>query len=366
MTKLEYELEQRNLPQLLIKDDGSKVTDIVTWEERKTEIKELLMSTCYGYPVRFPVTTNGTVLKSDNAALGGKARYMEVYLHIKSAYNSAGFPIQIVLPKGIKQPPVFLTLSFSPVIGDVRTVADGMCEEIIDNGYAIANIYYQDIAPDYYDRHRNGLGRFCTRNTFDSWGKLMEWGWSVSRMLDYLLQEKLIDDGRVAVIGHSRLGKAALLAGAFDDRISLTVSNNSGAGGAALFRQKTGERISNLYGEGSRLWFNGNFFGYTDAEDKLPFDQHFLLSLFAGRRLYVASASEDEWADPKSEFLTCVAASEAFALIGERGLVTPDRYPKPGDVLLEGNIGYHLREGSHYLGRYDWHCVLEYRMRHSI
>ena len=119
-------------------------------------------------------------------------------------------------------------------------------EEILDEGYAIASVCYQDMAPDYYDEHKNGLGRFCTRNPFDSWGKLKIWSWGASRILDYILENESIDEERAAVMGHSRLGKTALLAGAFDERFSLTAAIQSGAGGAALFRGKSGEQIEKL------------------------------------------------------------------------------------------------------------------------
>ena len=120
---------------------------------------------------------------------------------------------------------------------------------MIDHGYAIANVCYQDIAADYFDGHMTGLGRFCTRNPYDSWGKLRIWAWCMSRIADVLLDDPGIDQKKTAVMGHSRLGKAALLAGAFDTRFGLTVSCQSGAGGAALLRGKTGEQIENLYGK---------------------------------------------------------------------------------------------------------------------
>lgn len=167
-------------------------------------------------------------------------------------------------------------------------------------------------------------------------------------------------------MGHSRLGKTALLAGALEERFSLTIVVQSGAGGAALFRGKTGEQIENLYGKGSRLWFNGNFFKYREKVEELPFDQHFLLALAAPRHLYVSSAAEDDWADPKSEFLSCVAAGEAYAFLGEKGLVHHGSFPKPGEYFHDGRIGYHLRCGTHYLSRDDWKMIMDYRDRHQV
>lgn len=360
MGYLESELEKRGLPPLMQLSSGEKVADRNGWDIRREEIKEILTGEFAGIPCRFPVETVGKVTEEEKDGYGGKAWIQTVWLQISSPYASCSFPFRIAVPKEVENPPVFFYLSFSPEI------ADGLGEEIIDSGYAAASVYYQDMAPDYYDGHKNGIGRFVTRNPYDSWGKLRIWAWGVSRMFDYLETQKIVDLKRAAVMGHSRLGKTALVAGAFDERFSLTVANESGAGGAALFRGKTGERIENLYGKGSRLWFAGNFFAYTGREEELPFDQHYLLGLIAPRRLYVASAARDDWSDPRSEFLGCVAASEAYRIYGKKGLVTPDQYPEVPDTLHEGEIGYHIRKGTHYLSRYDWQQVIAYRRRYNV
>lgn len=357
---LQSEIERRRIPELFGTASDVSAVSVDSWKERREQIKELLSGQFAGYATRLSVRTSGTAVREEENGFGGKAVVKTVQLDIRSDFSHAAFPFQIALPKKAKNPPVFLYLSFSPEI------ADGIGEEILDEGYAIASVYYQDIAPDYYDEHKNGLGRFCTRNPFDSWGKLKIWSWGISRMLDYILENEDVDKERAAVMGHSRLGKTALLAGAFDERFSLTAVVQSGAGGAALFRGKSGEQIENLYGKGSRLWFAGSFFEYLNKTEELPFDQHFLLSLIAPRHLYVSSATQDDWADPKSEFLGCVAASEAFEIYGKKGLVTPDAYPVTGDILHEGNIGYHMREGTHYLSREDWRRVMDYRSRHHV
>ena len=354
------ELESRKLPDLLTLESGEKVKSRQDWERRRGEIEELLRREFTGYPTRLGVRTEGRVLFCDENGYGGKAVVKTIQLEIKSDFSFGTFPFRLALPKGTANPPLFLYLAFTPEI------ADGLGEEILDAGYGIASVYYQDMAPDYYDEHKNGLGRFCTRNPYDSWGKLAVWAWGASRMLDYLLEEESVNAGRIAVMGHSRLGKTALAAGCFDERFSLTVSNDSGGGGAALFRKKGGEQIENLYGKGSRLWFCGNFFSYINRTEELPFDQHFLLALAAPRHLYVCSASQDAWADPKAEFLACAAASPAYGLYGLSGLATEDAWPECGRPLHEGYIGYHLREGAHYLGRYDWQQVIAYRNRWGI
>lgn len=354
---LKDEITRRILPDLLRFTDGRPVHTPALWQQRRAEIGEILSREFAGYPTRLSVKTEKRVMRCEKDSFGGKAMTEHCLLIIRSDFSEAAIPFTLVIPKRSDPVPFFVYLGFTP------SPADGIGEEIIDAGYALASVFYQDIAADYFDGHMTGLGRFCTRNPYDSWGKLRIWSWAASRILDGLTGDERLDFGRAAVMGHSRLGKTALLAGAFDERFTLTVSCQSGAGGAALFRGKTGERMENLYGKGSRLWFAGNFFQYR--EETLPFDQHFLLAMIAPRYLYVTSASEDYWADPRSEFLGCAAASTAFELLGEKGLCSRERFPEDGTCLHEGHIGYSLRRGTHFLSREDWKNVIAYREKHG-
>ena len=177
--------------------------------------------------------------------------------------------------------------------------------------------------------------------------------------MDYIETLNEIDKENIAIVGHSRLGKTALLTGAFDERFKYTISNDSGQSGAAISRNKVGEKIKCIC-ERFPYWFCDNYKKYSDNEDILPFDQHYLLSLIAPRNLYIASASKDLWADPKSEFLCGVETNSVYELYNKKGLVHENKYPAPDTKLLGGCIGYHLREGSHYLSRYDWNIFIEY------
>jgi hypothetical protein len=185
------------------------------------------------------------------------------------------------------------------------------------------------------------------------------WAWAASRVMDYLQTLEGIDGKRIAVIGHSRLGKTALWCAAQDERFAMGISNDSGCSGAAITRDKKGEHIKDIT-RSFKYWFCENYLKYVDNEEALPFDQHFLLSAIAPRPVYVCSALEDEWADPQSEFLSCVASSCVYELLGVKGLIAGDEYPEPGTSLHEGSIGYHLREGTHYLSRYAWQRFMEY------
>lgn len=374
--EIKKELEERNLPGLLTFADGSSVENRADMERRKEQIREILCREFGGYSPGFPVKTEGKVCIREENAYGGKAVREKIVLTFQTPFNAFSFAFELFVPKKIiaetdrmytkadgNEVPVFVYLGFT------NTPADGPGEEIIDNGFALAHIGYQEIAPDKNDGFMNGLGTFCSRNPFDGWGKLGMWAYGASRVADYLCGRPDIDSRRMAVMGHSRLGKAALWCGALDKRFSLTVSNDSGGGGAALFRGKTGEHVSDLSKEGSAHWFCGNFLSYADREEELPFDQHFLLAMTAPRHLYVASASQDEWADPRSEFLACAAASDAFACYGIPGLVPEAGAEQDGVPLIplhRGHIGYHMRRGTHHLGREDWKYIMEYRRKHDV
>ncbi|MDO5423678.1 MAG: hypothetical protein Q4F41_08140 [Eubacteriales bacterium] len=351
---LQEELERRGIPKI-----GLPMQEPER-EARREEIRQILRREFYGFAPEFPLTDESEIVRTEENSFGGKGTTYEIEVRVRSPFAYTSFPATLTVPKGMEKPPVFLCYTFTP------TIADGLGEEILDNGYAVASLYYEGIAPDKDDQFANGAGRFCRRNPYDSWGKIAIWAWAGSRLLDFLLRSGLCDEKRVAVVGHSRLGKTALFAGAMDERFSLVISNDSGAGGAALLRGKTGEKIENLAMKGSRFWFCGNMEKYVKKEEELPFDAHFLAGLVAPRHLYVASASEDDWADPKAEFLCCVAAGEAYESYGVNGLAAPDRFPEPGEAFLDGRIGYHLRKGTHYMGREDWKQFFVYRRMHDV
>jgi hypothetical protein len=165
----------------------------------------------------------------------------------------------------------------------------------------------------------------------------------------------VFDLDNATVCGHSRLGKTALFAAAIDTRFAFAYSNDSGCSGAALSRARMGETIEVI----SRVfpfWFCKKYRSYADNEDSMPFDQHYLIASIAPRKVLIGSAAEDEWAGPESEFLSALAASEAF----ENGLIHNGSIPNAPDKLLDGDIGYHIRYGKHYFSRTDWQRLMEF------
>ena len=236
--------------------------------------------------------------------------------------------------------------------------------EIVKRGFATAIIHVSEIDPDKNEGFLDGVHAIFDEapRQADSWGTIAAWAWGAGRFIDGLDSAGWIDKERIAVVGHSRGGKAALWCGATDPRVALTISNDSGCTGAALSRRIHGETVADI-NKGFPHWFCENYKRYDGKEQELPVDQHQLIGLLAPRLAYVASASEDEWADPQGEFLSCVHAAPAYRLYGKQGLES-DKMPAVGGHLHGGSIGYHLRGGKHNLTLEDWKQYMDFADRH--
>ena len=383
------------LPELLLTSDGKQVKTVKDWEtKRRPEILEIFSEQVFGQtptkklPVRFEVTD------LDKNALGGKATRKQITAYI-SADGKHKMDILLYLPNRtgesatIKPVPVFLGLNFAgnqtihadPAIRltqswvgnrDDAGITENRgseksrgkmagrwpVEQILARGYGVVTVFCGDLQPDHPDNYSEGIlplfyKKGQTQPAPNEMATIGAWAWGLSRALDYLKTDKNVNASQVAVIGHSRLGKAALWAGAQDERFAMVVSNDSGEGGAAITRREYGEQIERI-NTSFPYWFAGNYKQYNNREKELPVDFHQLIALMAPRPVYVASASEDQWADPKGEYLGVYHAGPAYQLYGKPTLptATPPAIETP--VGQKTWTGYHVRNGKHDIQPYDW------------
>ena len=397
----ESKVPQFDLPDPLVMEDGTEVTDAETWrEKRRPELLRLFAEHVYGESPPRPEDLPIEVTVVDDDALGGKAIRKEVTVWFLGEKTGPSMSLLMYLPQIARPVPAFLGLNFggnhsvqsdpsitlnagwfrnNPDKGyvDNRATEESRgsaasrwpVEMIVDRGYALCTVYYGDIDPDYDDGFENGIHPLFDEKSEgerpgDAWGSIAAWAWGLSRAMDYLEHDEDVDAEHVAVLGHSRLGKTALWAGAQDERFALVISNNSGCGGAALSRRAFGETVQRINASFPH-WFCDNFTRYNGREDELPVDQHQLIALIAPRPVYIASAAEDRWADPRGEFLSGYFADPVYRLLGAKGLDREtDDMPEIDAPVDTGTIGYHIRSGRHDVTRFDWEQYLDFADRH--
>ncbi len=360
------------LPDPLVNAAGTPVASAAEWPVRRSELLELFRHHVYGRaPVGRPENMTITLVESAAGVLEGAADRRQLRISWKGPGGAGGVNVVMLVPTRRARPVgCFLLICNRPPVNIDPTRATRSpfwpAEEIIARGYAIAAFHNAEIDPDQDDGFANGVhGVFAEPGkprAEDAWATIAAWSWGASRAIDALVEQPGIDPQRIAVVGHSRGGKAALWCGAQDERVALTISNNSGCTGAAISRGKQGERVAKINTTFPH-WFTTTYKQWNGREEHMPFDQHELLALLAPRLLYVASASEDVWADPQAEFRGCVAAAPVWTLLGQTGF-TASTFPAAEAPNHNGRIGYHLRTGKHDLTTYDWQRFADFADRH--
>lgn len=392
----ESKIPEYELPALLVSKQGSAITTSAAWEKkRRKEVFADFEEYVYGKIPKGKVSTKKELIKEMDA-FAGKVTMKEVRMTFTKNNQSISMDILIYLPKSQNKVPVFIGLNFNgnhtistdpnisltsswvrnneknDIIDNKATeTSRGMSknrwevEKILERGYGVATIYYGDIDPDKND-FSDGIHPLFYKHDQTSpakneWGSVAAWAWGLSRAVDYFEEDEDIDESKIALMGHSRLGKATLWAGAMDQRFSIVISNDSGCGGAALSRRRIGETVGRINSSFPH-WFCDNFNDYSNNEDALPVDQHMLLALMAPRPVYVASAEDDQWADPKGEFLSAVLAGKVYELFGLVGLPT-DQMPQVNEPI-QHSVGYHIRTGKHDVTDFDWQAYLDFADMH--
>ncbi len=367
------------LPEALTDNDGRTVSNVKDWENRRRgELLDMFAEEIYGRLPDAGIDVSYNIMEDRADALGGKATRSQVELVFSNGGIERKALMLIYLPKSEKEVPVFLHFNFQgnqTVSVDPDIIPSQYSkrprgnqtnrwpvEKIVDAGYGLATIHYYDFYLDRKENFTESIMPLFGYNDFqdvpDNGGMAISaWAWGYSRAMDYLETASGVDASRVIVAGHSRLGKAALWAGAQDTRFAMVISNDSGCGGAALSMRRIGETVNEIT-KVFPHWFCRNFLKYRWNEDSLPVDQHELLALVAPRPLYVASAEEDRWADPRGEFLSAFYASEVYGLYGYEGLQSEEMPAVNSPVT--GRVGYHIRTGIHDVTDYDWDCFIRF------
>ncbi len=382
------------LPSAMVMNNGTPVTTVNQWRERRKELLDMFAREMYGVSPGRPANMRFVVTETDKHALHGMATRKQVTVLFNGKEDGPAMHLLMYVPNNAHHPvPAILGLNFYGnhavsmdaaitmstswmdnhdigVVNHLATEASRGADTtrwpldmILGRGYALITAYRGDIDPDYDDGFKNGVHALYPelQGRGDNFSTVAAWAWSLSRALDYLETDKDIDAKKVVAFGWSRLGKAALWAGANDERFRVVISNESGAGGAKLFHHVSGEDIRRLTTVFPH-WFCLNFRKYAGQHSCLPFDQHMMVSLIAPRPVYIASAEEDANADPLGEFLTAKAADPVYRFLGTAGLPV-EAMPAVGHPV-SGQIGYHVRPGQHDVTRYDWEQYLNFADRH--
>ena len=376
----EAKIPHYDLPPLLVNAQGRPVTTPEEWMNiRRPEILAMFGNLVYGCipSPSSPLKTTFDVEKEDTEFMDGKAIRKDIRLRFENDKGKANMLVLLFLPKATKKPvPVILKHSFNNTRSHDFNVSKDRKDRLrngwplgkmLDRGFGFCAVYQQDLVGHNETGFLKGIHPLFYRDG-QSFPKAHEWGvlsavaWGAMRVMDYLETDDSVDHKRVAVMGHSKMGKAAVWTAALDERFALAISAQSGCAGAALWRRKSGETLKKMVTR-FPYWLCRNAWKFVEQEDDLPVDQHMLLACIAPRPVYVHSATDDTWADGRGEYLSAYHASEVYRLLEKKGLDS-EASPPVREPIVESQVGYHIREGGHSIEDYDWEQFLRFAEFH--
>jgi len=394
----EVKVPEYKLPEMLISNNGEKIQTSEDWINiRRPEIIKLFEEYVYGRVPEAYLEIKFETTKTDSNALCGKAIQKNIVAYFINEGDTIQMELLIFIPANATKPvPLFLGMNFygNQAIHPASSIpitesyvynnpeynifnhtatyesrgtdsSSWPVERMLERGYGLATFCYGDLDPDFDDGFKNGIHSlldYSEKNDSNELSSISAWTYGLTTAMDYLETDEQINKSQIVVIGHSRLGKTALWAGAIDQRFAIVISNNSGCGGAALSRRKIGETVKDINTMFPH-WFSKNFHDFNDKENELPIDQHMLIGLIAPRPVYVGSAEQDKWADPYGEFLSLYHAGPVYKLFG-LDTIKEDTLPEINKPLWTGKMGYHIRTGDHEITRFDWEKYLDFTDYH--
>lgn len=361
------------LPEALKLNDGTPVSDAETWiQRRRPEVLEGFAREIYG---RIPAATpkiTWEVVETDDHALDGKARMKHLIGHIDNASYPSATPkldLTLYLPAEANGPvPVVVAITFNFPPGlrfPGMPTGPGALEQTLAHGWGYAKFIPTELQADNGAGLSGGIIGLMNRGQLrkpDEWGAIAAWSWGLSRVIDYLETDASVDAKRLAVEGHSRYGKTALVAAAFEPRWAVAYASCSGEGGAKLHRHDYGESVDIVASSGEYHWMAGNFLKYAGRWAELPNDQHELIALVAPRPILITGGTEDLWPDPVGMFQACVAAGPVYRLLGKKDLGRAEM-PAPDEELIAGDLAFRYHTGGHF-DVLDWPTFLKFADRY--
>tara|TARA_B100000579_G_scaffold431561_1_gene446811 strand:- start:1060 stop:2310 length:1251 start_codon:yes stop_codon:yes gene_type:complete len=376
----ELKVPHYDLPKLLIGPNGEKISTTDKWENiRRPQILSLYSNLIYGRvpePEK-PINITFKLVKEDKGFMKGKATRKDIDIIISNDKDSKTMRFLVFSPNGVEGPaPAFLKHSFNNTKSndfDASLLRKGKLKngwplgEFFDRGYGFCAVYHEDLVDHNEVSFNNSIHKLFYPKG-QSFPKASEWGvisacaWGAMKAMDYLETDNDIDHKRVAIMGHSKMGKTTLWTAAQDERFALAIAAQSGCAGAALWRRKSGETLKKMVTR-FPYWLCRNAWKFVDQEDDLPIDQHMLLACIAPRPVYVHSGVKDTWADGRGEYLSAFHASEVYKLYGKKAL-NSEESPPVGKAIIESHVGYHIREGGHSIQSFDWKRFLDFADYH--